>query len=156
MISVPRRSQEWFLNTPVLWLAAVVLISLLRGPLRNAPALLKKPLRFVVASLIVFGMMILLMWQPVLTQAKGNTTLNLLWLLAVELSIVGWVVSLFWIMLSRRTRKSAVAVAGGSVPRPAPQPVVEVVGNVPAERFADLGGMDEAKEQIRQVDAGAI
>jgi hypothetical protein len=36
--------QEWFLNTPVLWLGALVLIGLVRGPLRNAPALLKKPL----------------------------------------------------------------------------------------------------------------
>ena len=34
--------QEWFLNTPVLWLGALVLIALVRGPLRNAPGLLKK------------------------------------------------------------------------------------------------------------------
>jgi len=45
-----RTHQEWFLNTPVLWLAALVLISLLRGPLRSAPALLKKPLKFAAAK----------------------------------------------------------------------------------------------------------
>ena len=38
---VARLPQEWFLNTPVLWLGALVLISLVRGPLRNAPALLR-------------------------------------------------------------------------------------------------------------------
>ena len=39
---VAHSHQEWFLNTPVLWLGALVLIALVRGPLRNAPALLKK------------------------------------------------------------------------------------------------------------------
>ena len=43
--------QEWFLNTPVLWLGALVLIGLVRGPLRNAPVLLRKPLKFAAASL---------------------------------------------------------------------------------------------------------
>ena len=48
---VARLHQEWFLNTPVLWLGALVLIALVRGPLRNAPGLLKKPLKFAAASL---------------------------------------------------------------------------------------------------------
>ena len=47
---VARLPQEWFLNTPVLWLAALVLIGLVRGPLKRAPALLKKPLKFAAAT----------------------------------------------------------------------------------------------------------
>src|SRR5271165_5846184 len=46
---VARLPQEWFLNTPVLWLGALVLIALVRGPLRNASALLKKPVKFAAA-----------------------------------------------------------------------------------------------------------
>ena len=67
---VARLPQEWFLNTPVLWLGALVLIALVRGPLRNAPALLKKPLKFAAASCIALGLVILLMWDPVLQAAK--------------------------------------------------------------------------------------
>ena len=55
---VARLPQEWFLNTPVLWLGALVLISLVRGPLRNAPALLKKPLKFAAASCVALGLII--------------------------------------------------------------------------------------------------
>ena len=58
--------QEWFLNTPVLWLGALVLIALVRGPLRNAPVFFKKPLKFAVASLIALGLLILLVWEPVI------------------------------------------------------------------------------------------
>jgi transitional endoplasmic reticulum ATPase len=152
---VAQPPQEWFLNTPVLWLAAVVLIGLLRGPLRNAPAILKKPVKFVVASLISFGMVILLMSEPIRAQAKLNTTLNLVWLLLVELSIVGWVVSFFRIMLSRQKRKPALSVAGPPAPRPAAQSVT-MVRNVPAERFADVGGMEDTKEQIRHVVLGHL
>jgi len=61
---VAQPPQEWFLNTPVLWLAAVVLIGLLGGPLRNAPAILKKPLKFVVASCIAIGLMLFSDFEP--------------------------------------------------------------------------------------------
>jgi transitional endoplasmic reticulum ATPase len=147
---VAQLPQEWFLNTPVLWVAALVLGSLLRGPLRNAPPLLKKPVRFAVVSCVALGMIILVMSEGVLRQVKGNATLNLLWLLIVELSVVGWVISFFWIMLSRPKRKSVMALAGGQMPLPAPKHVEEP-RNVPAERFSDVGGMDDRKEQIRQV-----
>ena len=143
--------QEWFLNTPVLWLGALVLIALVRGPLRNAPALLKKPLKFAAASCVAVGLMILLMWDPVLQTAKQNKSLGPLWILLFGGTSIGWIVSFFRILLSRSKQKPKdVPVAiGGPVQRPAPQSV-EVVRNVPAERFSDLGGMEEAKEQIRE------
>ena len=55
----------------------------------------------------------------------------------------------------RRINGGALATVGSPVQRPAPKPV-EVVRNVPAERFGDLGGMEEAKEQIRQVVQGHL
>ena len=48
---VARLPQEWFLNTPVLWLGALVLVSTIRGPLRNASMLIKKLLSLAAASL---------------------------------------------------------------------------------------------------------
>lgn len=44
----------------MLWLAAFVLIGILRGPLRNAPTLLKKTLKFVIVSGFAVGLTILL------------------------------------------------------------------------------------------------
>lgn len=60
----------WFLNTPVLWLGALVLVSILRGPMRGAPSLIRKLLKIGVATLVAFGLVILLMWEPVREAAK--------------------------------------------------------------------------------------
>lgn len=142
----------------MLWLAAVVLISILRGPLRNAPALLKKPLSFAAASLIALGFAIFLLWDPIQKTAKQSSALTALWVLFSGLTPIGWVVSFFWIFLSRPRRKPRVApiAFGGPAPSPVPPPALEVVRNVPPERFADLGGMEDAKEQIRQVVQGHL
>ena len=86
---VARLPQEWFLNTPVLWLGALVLIALVRGPLRNAPGLLKKPLRFAAASCAALGLMILVTWKPVLQLSKGNSGLSVLWFALMGLSTAG-------------------------------------------------------------------
>jgi transitional endoplasmic reticulum ATPase len=155
--AVAHSHQEWFLNTPVLWLGALVLIGLVRGPLRNAPALLKKPLKFAAASCAALGLVILVTWKPVLQLSKGNSGLSVLWFALMGLSTAGWLASFFWIFLARPRRRSGAApvAIGGAAQRAAPKPV-EVVRNVPAERFGDLGGMEEAKEQIRQVVKGHL
>ena len=133
----------------MLWLAAVVLIGLLRGPLRNAPALLKKPLKFAVASVLALGFAIFLHWDSVQKMAKQSSGLTALWVLLSGLTPVAWIVSFFSIFLStpkRRTRTTSVAVTGPA-PLLASQPVAPA-RNVPAERFTDVGGMEDAKEQI--------
>jgi transitional endoplasmic reticulum ATPase len=155
---VAQPPQEWFLNTPVLWLAAVVLISLLRGPLRNAPAILKKPLTFVTASCAAVGLMILVTSKPAVQLSKSSPALSVAWFVLMGLSTAGWVVSFFWIFLSRPKQKlrMAPAAVGGRTAPPTSPAAVEVVCNVPAERFADLGGMEDAKEQVRQVVQGHL
>ena len=67
---VARLPQEWFLNTPMLWLGALVLISL-AGPSSNCACVLKKPLSFAAASLLALGLVILLMWDPVFKQLSN-------------------------------------------------------------------------------------
>src|SRR5208337_1141555 len=96
-------------------------------------------------------------WDPVLQTAKQNKPLGPLWILLLGVASIGWVASFFWIFLARPKRRLAAApvAVGSPVQRPAPRPV-EVIRNVPAERFAGVGGMEEAKEQIRQVVQGHL
>ena len=68
---VARLPQEWFLNTPVLWLGALVLISLCEVlcAMRQRS---QKAVEFAVASLIALGLLILLVWDPVFKAAKQS------------------------------------------------------------------------------------
>ena len=119
--------------------------------------LLKRPLRFAAVSCFALGSLILLMWDPVLQTAKQNKPLGPLWILLLGITSIGWILSFFWIFLARPRQRLAASTdpVGSSVQRPASKPV-EVVRNVPAERFADVGGMEEAKEQILQVVQGHL
>ena len=145
-----RSPEEWFLNTPVLWLVGLVSVWFLRRSFRSGPAFFKRILEFVVVSCFALGTIVLLMWSPVLETAKENKPLGPLWILLLGTVSIAWIVSFFRIFLFRRSDKSSratVAVVNKSS-QPIPQPLTP---NVPSERFADLGGMDDAKDQIRQM-----
>ena len=106
---VARLPQEWFLNTPVLWLGALVLISLVRGPLRNAPMFMKKPLSLAVAILVALGLIVVLVWEPVIKASKASPGFTALWILLIGLVPLGWIVSFFWIFLSKPSRRRTLA-----------------------------------------------
>jgi transitional endoplasmic reticulum ATPase len=152
---VARLPQEWFLNTPVLWLGALVLIGLVRGPLRNAPGLLRKPLKFAAASLFALGLLLLLVWKPVIETSKISPAFTALWILLVGLTPIGWIVSVLRILFSKPNQRRTLATVGRPIQPTVPKPAA-VARNLPAERFSDLGGMEEAKEQIRQVVQGHL
>ena len=142
---------EWFFNTPVLWLGALVLINILRGPMRGAPSVVRKLLKIGVVTLFAFGLVILLMWEPVRETANRATPIvSGSWLLLVMLAGFAWQVSVLWILLARPKHRQIPMAAG---PPRQDQEVVRTkpVQNVPPERFADIGGMEPAKDQIRQV-----
>jgi hypothetical protein len=142
---VARLPREWFLNTPELWLGALVLIGTIRGPLRNAPMFIKKLLSLAVAILIALGLLVVLVWEPIINASKASPVFTALWILLIGLVPIGLIVSFFGILLSKPSRRRTLATVGGSPERPALRPA-EAVRNVPAERFADVGGMEEAKE----------
>ena len=149
--------QEWFLDTPLLWLAALALIGVLRGHLRNAPTVLKKTVKFAAISCFILGITVLISSNAAVELSKNSPVLSLAWFLLMGISTVGWVVSFFLIFLSRSKQKSrgTPAVASGTPPHvQVQQPVV--VHNVPALRFADVGGLDDAKEQIRHLVQGHL
>jgi transitional endoplasmic reticulum ATPase len=149
---VAQPPQEWFLNTPVLWLATLVLIGLLKGPLRNAPVILKKPLEFGVATLATLGLLLLLVWDPVLKASKVSPAFTALWILFLGLTPIAWVFLLVRIFRARSKQKwrATPVGAGGKDQRlQVQQPIM--VRNVPTQQFADIGGLDDAKEQIRHM-----
>ena len=154
--SVARLPQGWFLNTSVLWLTAVVLVALVRGPLRNAPELVRKPLKFVAASCIALGALILLMWNPVVQTAKQNKPVGRSGF-GAGLTSSGWIVSFFRIFMGRPTRRYArVPIAiGNPAKRSVPNPIL-AARNVPSERFADVSAVDDATAQIRQIVHGRL
>ena len=150
-----RLPQEWFLNTPVLWLAALVLISTMRGPLRSAPVALKKLVSLAVASLLAFGLLVLLVWEPVI-QVKQDVY-RTHGALDSAVGIDPNRLDCFAFSHSAAEDKSEKDVSQPLVPvlRPMPK-TTEVLRKVPAERFVDVGGMEEAKEQLRQLVLGHL
>jgi transitional endoplasmic reticulum ATPase len=149
LVLVATVPQEWFLNTPVLWGGAVVLIAILRGPLRRAPIIIKKLLRLGVASLILLGFLILLVWDPVIKASKEFPVITALWILGFALTPIVWIIALYRILRGRKQVR-ATAVTPNSAPGREQRTSV-ALPTIPTERFADLGGMEEAKDEIRSV-----
>jgi len=141
---------QWFLNTPVLWLGALVLFSLLRGPMHGAPGFIKKLLKIGISTLIAFGLVILLMWEPLREAAKRAPPLvGGIWLFLVMSTGLVWQIAFWWILFAKpKQRQFAVPIGSPQVRQEVrPKPVQKM----PWERFADVGGMDKAKDQIREV-----
>jgi transitional endoplasmic reticulum ATPase len=143
--------RQWFLNTPVLWLGALVLTKILRGSMGRAPSLVRKLLKITISTLFALGLVILLTWDPIREWARrANPAVNAIWLFAVSLCVVVWQVSVVWILIARRkARQSPIA----STPIAAPVAVApqSPIKTIPKEHFNDVGGMEFAKERIREV-----
>jgi hypothetical protein len=88
---VTRLPQGWFLNTPVLWLAALLLDAAVRGPLRNAPGFVTKLFRLAAATLIAIGLLISLVWDSVLKASKSSPVLTAIWIVLLGLTPIVWV-----------------------------------------------------------------
>ena len=106
---VARLPQEWFLNTPVLWLGALVLVSTIRGPLRNASMLIKKLLSLAAASLVALGLLVLLVWEPVIKASKAPPVFTALWILLLGLAPIGLIVSFFRILFSKANQQRTLS-----------------------------------------------
>src|SRR3974377_1510323 len=106
---------------------------------------IKKLLSLAVASLMALGLLVGLVWEPVIKASKASPAFTALWILLLGLAPIGLIVSFFRILFSMPNHTRTLATVGSSVQRPAPKPI-EGIRNVPAERFADVGAMEEAKE----------
>lgn len=100
--------RPWFLNTPVLWATALVLFGALRGPLRSAPAALKKTLAFLTTFCLAIGLAILLTSQSALRLSRNDPVSGITWFVLMGVSTGGLLISFFYIFL-RRPRRIGMA-----------------------------------------------
>ena len=154
---------EWFLNWPTMFAGALLLVALLRGPLSDIHRVGKKIVKLGISVCLLYGFWLLLNWKPLWSFLEPlGMTRNRAGFRLILIAIIVWWVTVFWIIFSRGTARK-VAVATGS-PQPVslrppnppsnqvpaiPQP--QVSPRVPLLRFADLGGLEDEKQQIRDL-----
>src|SRR5579875_72212 len=142
---------DWFLNPVAIGLLQVLFWWVLLVPARHAPSFVRKILKIVVMTGVVFDFEVLIIWfndyapQPLRLDPNVGVTLALIFLAA-------WWAAFFWILFSRpRGKRHPVQISTQPVQSVAveAEPVPEL--RIPRIRFADVGVMEEAKEQIREV-----
>ena len=146
-------SPEWLINWPVMFAASIVLTQILRGPLAEAPSFLRKSVKIATSFCLLIAFTKLLYWKPLwamLASPGVESSQARAWIMVI--SVLGWWVAVFWIIFSRPKDRGAVAgVAQSRSVREASSAGVSNMSTVPQIRFSDVGGMEAAKEQIRQV-----
>jgi transitional endoplasmic reticulum ATPase len=130
---------EWFLNWPVMFFAALALYGALKSPFSGAPAFLRKIVKLCIACCLLLGWTMLLKWGPLLA-AFGLTRRDTFWPWMIGNICFGAEVT--WIVF----QEAIISLTGH------PSYVL-----VPSERssrrvrFEDVGGMEQAKQQIREL-----
>jgi transitional endoplasmic reticulum ATPase len=155
---LPTKSPVWL----ILFATAAVLIAIIRGLLSGAPSFLLKVLRLGVSLCVALGFLGLLTWTPfweALALLGFNRKAHGGWfLLAVS---IGWWIAFFWIVFSK-PKRARIGVGSGSPPDVSqqftsplrqiePASKQQVLPKVPGLRFADVGGLEDEKQQIRDL-----
>jgi ATP-dependent Zn protease len=143
---------HWFLT--VAFVVAVQVFSWwgLFGPLRYAPSFLRKAVKIVAMSGVVFDLEAVVIWFN--DYAPGILRIDPKVGVALALMLLGvWWVAFFGIIFARTKRKlwATHGVAPDRNQSTAVESQAVPVFPVPRVRFADVGGMDEAKQQIREL-----
>ncbi|HUY13185.1 MAG TPA: AAA family ATPase [Terriglobia bacterium] len=129
----------WFYNWPAMFGVALALYGALKSPLAAAPPFLRNLVKLGIAVCLLVGWSLLLRWEPML-QGLGVSRRETFypWLagLAIFCGAVAWV--LF--------PEAIVAMAGHRS-----QALIPRAGGSRKLRYTDVGGMEEAKQQIREL-----
>lgn len=146
-------SPELLINWPVMFAASIVLTQILRGPLAEAPSFLRKCVKVAISFCLLIAFTKLLYWKPLwamLALPGVESSHARAWIMVI--SVLGWWAAVFWIVFSRPKERGAVAgvAQSRSVPE-ASSARASNMSTVPQIRFSDVGGMEPAKDQIRQV-----
>jgi SpoVK/Ycf46/Vps4 family AAA+-type ATPase len=155
--------REWFLNWPAMFAGAFLLVVLLRGPLSGIHRVGKKIVRLGISICLLYGFWLLLNWKPLWGFLEPfGVTRNRAGFRLILVAIIVWWVTVFWIIFSRGTARKA-AIATGSTQTVSPRspyppsnqvpaiPQPQVSPKVPLLCFADLGGLEDEKQQIRDL-----
>ena len=155
--------REWFLKWPAMFAGAFLLVMLLRGPLSEIPRIVKKILKLATSVLLLYGFWMLLNWKPLWgVLAPFGFTRNRTGFVLIVAAILAWWVSVFWILFSRaKAQRTAVASESSATLSSQPSysapnlastiPPQQMALDVPELRFADVGGLEAEKQQIREL-----
>ena len=155
---------EWFLNWPTMFAGALLLVALLRGPLSGIHRIGKKIVKLGISICLLYGFWLLLNWKPLwgFLEPFGMTR-NRAGFRLILVAIIVWWVTVFWIIFSRGTSKESSCrdrinptlfrcnphiphrIRFPAIPQPQMSP------RVPGLRFADVGGLEDEKQQIRDL-----
>jgi transitional endoplasmic reticulum ATPase len=155
--------REWFLNWPAMFAGAFLLVVLLRGLLSGIHRVGKKIVRLGISFCLLYGFWLLLNWKPLwgFLEPFGMTRNRAGFRLILVATIMWWVTS-FWIIFSRGMARKAAFATGSTQPVSlhSPYPPSNQVSAIsqpqmsprlPELRFADVGGLEDEKQQIRDL-----
>ena len=141
---------DWlFRSWPALFAAAGAMWLLLNGPVSAAPSWMQKGCRVILVFFVYSGFLHLLRWAPCWTmmQSLGFTNKNTETGVLMLVATIIWITATVRVILPDRLRLPAL----GFRPRPAGPAAPKIRTTRPTIRFADVGGLEEAKTQIRQL-----
>jgi transitional endoplasmic reticulum ATPase len=149
IIDFPR---NWFLNPGALIALQLLLWWVLLNARRRSQGFLRKLIQIGVTSAIILDLILLLDYNnrhPVLGLRLGSDVFGLL-----IFGLIGiWWIAFFWILLSRPKRKQWVTqtIASHRTQDTTIRPEAAPELRVPRACFAEVGGTEDAKQQIREV-----
>ena len=154
---------EWFQNWPTMFAGALLLAALLRGPLSDIHRIGKKIVKLGISICLLYGFWLLLNWKPLwgFLEPFGMTR-NQAGFHLILVAIIVWWVTVFWIIFSRGTARKAEVATGSTQPvlLRSPYPASNQVLAIPKPqlspgppdlRFTDVGGLEDEKQQIREL-----
>lgn len=123
----------------------------------------KKIVKLAISIFLLYGFWLLLNWNPLWVLPKPfGLTRNGMGFRLILIAIIAWWVSVFWIIFSRaKAHKTAIASGPNVAPssqsqysppnRPFNSPQQQMPMKVPEIRFSDIGGLEDEKQQIREL-----
>jgi transitional endoplasmic reticulum ATPase len=149
---------KWFINWLVMLAASIVLAQILRGPLAEAPSFLRKCVKLAISFCLLIAFTKLLYWKPLwamLAPPVAESSQARAWIMVI--SVLGWWVAVFWIIFSRpKDRRAVAGVVQSRGVSDTSNAGACSVSTVPRVRFSEVGGLEQAKEQIGQLVRGQL
>jgi len=141
---------DWlFRSWPSLFAAAGAMWLLLAGPALAAPSWMQKGCRVILVFFVYSGFLHLLRWAPFWTmmQSLGFTSKNKETGVLILVATMVWMIATVRVVVSGGLRLPAFGLRTRLARPTAPQ----MTTTRPTVRFADVGGLEETKSQIRQL-----
>jgi len=141
---------DWlFQSWPALFAAACAMWLLVSGPVATAPSWIQKACRVALVFFVYSGFLYFLRWPPFWTMmgALGFTSKNKETGVLILVATIVWMIATVRVIAPGGLRLPAISFRPRLVSGRAP----DLKTTRPTVRFADVGGMEEAKIQIRQI-----